>query len=146
VQTGKSSQPRKVKTGLDNNKMIHILEGLDEGDVVLLNPPLKSAAVGTEKHNLRAPPAAEEMREKISERLNNVETKETETDKNAGPEDDTSGTKERRRRSGNLTPEQQEEMRKRFEQMTPEEKEKLRQGRRGPQSENPEKQNTEQKN
>jgi HlyD family secretion protein len=111
VKTGKSSQPRKVKTGLDNNKMIHILEGLDDGDVVLLNPPLKSAAVSSESHNnLQAPPAAEEMQEKISERLNNVETKKPETDKNAVPENDSSDTKERKRRSGNLTPEQREEM------------------------------------
>ena len=147
VQTGKSSQPRKVKTGLDNNKMIHILEGLDDGDVVLLNPPLKSAAVDSENHNnLQAPPAAEEMKEKISERLNNVETKAPEPDKNAVAEDSDSGTKERKRNPGNLTPEQQEERRKRFEQMSPEEKEKLRQRRRGPRSEDSEKQSTDQKN
>jgi len=127
IKTGKSSQPRKVKTGLDNNKMIHILEGLDDGDVVLLNPPLKSAAVDAQNHN-------------------NLPA--TEPDKNAVAEDSDSGTRQRKRNSGNLTPEQREERRKRFEQMSPEEREKIRKERGGPRPENSEENNTntEQKN
>lgn len=38
-------EPRTVETGLDNNRMIHIKNGLDEGDVVWLTPPLKTAGV-----------------------------------------------------------------------------------------------------
>ncbi|MBN2456194.1 MAG: hypothetical protein JXB29_06640 [Sedimentisphaerales bacterium] len=123
VQAGDSSEPRKVKTGLDNNKMIHILDGLDEGDVVLLNPPLKSAALSSENHNnLNEPPSAEELQQKISERLNNIK----ETDK---PSDKPEDSKERKRRFENLYPEKREEMRKRFEQMSPEEREKIRKER-----------------
>jgi len=129
VQAGDSSEPRKVKTGLDNNKVIHILDGLDEGDVVLLNPPLKSAAVSFDNHNnLQEQSSAEELQQKISERLNNINTRETDK-KSDRLGDDTSATEERKRKSGNLDPEKREEMRKRFQQMSPEEREKIRKDR-----------------
>ena len=51
VKSGKSFEPRKEKIGLDNNKVIHIIEGLKDGDIVLLNPPLKSAAADLENRN-----------------------------------------------------------------------------------------------
>lgn len=38
--------PRPVELGLDNNRKIHILSGLEEGDRVLLNPPLSRAERG----------------------------------------------------------------------------------------------------
>ncbi|MEN6332754.1 MAG: efflux RND transporter periplasmic adaptor subunit [Phycisphaerales bacterium] len=38
-------EERKVKTGLDNNSMIAILGGLEAGEVVLMTPPLKEAAL-----------------------------------------------------------------------------------------------------
>jgi len=40
-------QDRKVEIGLDNNSMIAILSGLDEGEVVLMAPPLKAATLET---------------------------------------------------------------------------------------------------
>ncbi|MCJ7536244.1 MAG: hypothetical protein MUO57_11990 [Anaerolineales bacterium] len=146
VQTGDSSEPRTVKTGLDNNKMIHILEGLDEGEVVLLNPPLKSAAVGSENHNdLQGQSSTEELQQKISERLNNITTEETDKESDR-PGDGTSGTKERKRRSENLDPEKREEMRKRFQEMSPEEREEIRKERRSSRPEDSEKKNPEEKN
>jgi HlyD family secretion protein len=45
VQEGKSTVPRKVEIGLDNNRMIRIVSGLKEGEAVLLDPPLKSSSV-----------------------------------------------------------------------------------------------------
>lgn len=36
--------PRRVKTGMDNGRMIHVLEGLSEGEDVLLAPPLRGSA------------------------------------------------------------------------------------------------------
>jgi hypothetical protein len=36
---GSSSEPREVKTGPYNDKFVQIIEGLSEGDKVLLNPP-----------------------------------------------------------------------------------------------------------
>ncbi len=41
VKDGDQFVPRKVDVGLDNNRMIHILSGVDVGDVVLLAPPVK---------------------------------------------------------------------------------------------------------
>jgi HlyD family secretion protein len=38
-------EPRKVKTGLDNNSMIAVLSGLNEGEIVQMTPPLKEAAL-----------------------------------------------------------------------------------------------------
>jgi HlyD family secretion protein len=38
--------PRTVKTGLDNNRMIHIVEGLEPGEEVLLTPPLGNSGGG----------------------------------------------------------------------------------------------------
>ena len=35
---------RTVETGLDNNIVVHILSGLEDGEQVLLNPPLDEAA------------------------------------------------------------------------------------------------------
>jgi len=52
-------------------------------------------------------------------------------EKSDRPGEDTSDTKERRRRFENLDPEQREEMRKRFQQMSPEEREKIRKERQG---------------
>ncbi len=41
----KSMTPRQVEIGLDNNRMIRIVSGLAEGEVVLLDPPLKASSV-----------------------------------------------------------------------------------------------------
>jgi len=38
-------EPRTVEVGMDNNRMIHILSGLDEGMRVLLSPPLRASRV-----------------------------------------------------------------------------------------------------
>ena len=45
VRDGKAVVPRKVEIGLDNNRMIRIVRGLEEGEVVLLDPPLKASSV-----------------------------------------------------------------------------------------------------
>jgi len=45
VMTRIGPKPRKLKTGLDNNRMIHVLEGLEEGDQLLLAPPFKPSSV-----------------------------------------------------------------------------------------------------
>ena len=45
VTKGNSYKPRKVKIGLDNNRMVHIISGLKRGEKVLLAPPLASGEV-----------------------------------------------------------------------------------------------------
>ena len=46
-----------MKLGLDNNRMVRILDGLKPGEKVLLNPPLPSAPEEDEAHTngLRPP-------------------------------------------------------------------------------------------
>jgi HlyD family secretion protein len=43
VRSGSEFVPRKVEIGLDNNRLIHVKQGLSSGDVVLLPPPLREA-------------------------------------------------------------------------------------------------------
>ncbi len=42
VKDGKS-EPRKVEIGLDNNRMVHVVSGLEVGEKVMLAPPLAPA-------------------------------------------------------------------------------------------------------
>ncbi len=44
VVSGRTVEARAVEIGLDNNRMVHILSGLEEGEAVLLAPPLGDAA------------------------------------------------------------------------------------------------------
>jgi HlyD family secretion protein len=76
VVNGKSVQPRSVEIGLDNNRMVKIISGLKEGEIVLLTPPLKAGAVVTasEGAGLGSEPSgvAETLRERVNERLEEV--------------------------------------------------------------------------
>ncbi len=132
VQVGGAIEPREVEIGLNNNKMIHITEGLNEGDIILLNPPLKSAAAGSENKNLSEQATTEDLQQKISESLNNTNTKESDKQSPEPEVDKPPDMEEARKRFESLTPEQREEMRKRFEQMSPEEREKIRKQQQRP--------------
>ena len=46
IQREKKIEQRPIETGLDNNIMIHVLDGLAEGDEIMLAPPLDAAAKG----------------------------------------------------------------------------------------------------
>jgi len=48
VKDGKS-EPRKVKIGLDNNRMVHVVNGVEVGEKVMLAPPLAPAEAGDVK-------------------------------------------------------------------------------------------------
>jgi HlyD family secretion protein len=54
VVAGAGAQPREVRLGLDNNRMVRILDGLSSGDRVLLSPPL-SAGVQPDGNVSRRP-------------------------------------------------------------------------------------------
>jgi HlyD family secretion protein len=45
VVKGNDLEPRAVEIGLDNNRMVRIISGLEPGEVVSLTPPLAAAAV-----------------------------------------------------------------------------------------------------
>ncbi len=67
-------EERKVEVGLDNNRMIRIISGLRESEVVLLTPPLKSATVepGSQLAGTQLPgstDASDALKRQISEKL-----------------------------------------------------------------------------
>ncbi|OHB53403.1 MAG: hypothetical protein A2Y12_14480 [Planctomycetes bacterium GWF2_42_9] len=132
VKNGKSFEAKTVKAGLDNNKVIHITQGLKDRDVVLLNPPLKSAAIYTREDS--------EYGDKITSGLKNVETtnaqaatvvpesqekvQDEERKHKRNRQDSNEPQKETAMQFGNMTPEKMEEMKKKFESMSPEEQAK----------------------
>ena len=76
VKSGNSFQPKPVKIGLDNNKVIRILEGLNEGEVVLLNPPFKSTLSGAQNRSVseqNGDTNATDLQSKIAQGLKNAE-------------------------------------------------------------------------
>ena len=48
VRSSAGLEARPIRIGLDNNRMVHVLEGLEEGEAVLLNPPLGSGGMAAE--------------------------------------------------------------------------------------------------
>ena len=122
VLKGGERQSRKVEIGLDNNRMVRIISGLEAGEVVMLTPPLRSAEImpgsdGMASDKIRSDDSFDTIDDKISERLKNI---------NSRPDQEKKGN-----RRQNLTPEQREQMQQRFRNMSPEEREKMRQQRRG---------------
>ncbi len=99
VQSGRGFEPRKVEIGLDNNRMMRIIQGLQPGEIVLLTPPLALATVEQQGAD-RA----------VSE----------------GQKPDTKKAEGRPEGEMKSTPEQMQKMQERFEKMSDEEKEKMR--------------------
>jgi len=125
-----SIEERKVKVGLDNRRMIRIISGLDEGEVVSMTPPLKSAAVehGSEIAGTGLSGSGDTLKQRINEKLeetNGIDVRRPPSipSEGVGPGQGSPG----REGLESLTPEQKEQMRKRLENMTPEEREKMRQ-------------------
>jgi HlyD family secretion protein len=50
VQKGRDWEPRLVEIGLDNNRMIHIISGVEPGEVIMMAPPVKESQE-TEKND-----------------------------------------------------------------------------------------------
>lgn len=75
-------EEREVKIGLDNNRMIRIVDGIREGEVVLLTPPLKSAAIEDASGMInsgRAESSSEldALKQRINEQLNGTNGTQT---------------------------------------------------------------------
>jgi HlyD family secretion protein len=138
VVKGKSYEERKVEIGLDNNRMIRIIGGLGEGEVVLLTPPLKAGAIegvsaATDSEASGSTDASDAIKRRIDERLEEANGAQT-----GMPADSTAEQQDARPpgmmelgqegvdEAGGLGPsaEQMERMRKRFESMSPEERQK----------------------
>jgi len=120
IANGKSLVPRKVQIGLDNNRMIRIISGLQAGEVVSLTPPLKSAAVEAADYDIVTKTISAEKQE----------TRHKPEPEESQQEDKPDGEMEKtRERFRNMSEEEREKMRQRFQNMSPEEREKMRQAR-----------------
>ncbi len=116
-----------VEIGMDNNRMIRIMDGLAEGELVLLNPPLSDPSSLDEEEYVSPTTKLAPMKEK-PEGEGRPEAKPE-----AKPE---RGGEDMRKRFENATPDQRDQMRKQWEDrlkdMTPEQRtkmmERMRQG------------------
>ena len=138
----RETEARPVEIGLDNNRMVHIISGLEEKEKVLLTPPLGSAGVETRE--------IEESRENEGEKIGESPGGASGFEKTApepgegltpddapgrekvrplelSPGDDSSQRPSRGEGRNNLTPEQREQRKKILENLSPEEQEKMRQ-------------------
>jgi hypothetical protein len=70
VKSG-SIEERKVEVGLDDNRMIRIISGLDEREVVSMIPPLKSATIesGSQISDTESPDSSDTFRQRVSQKL-----------------------------------------------------------------------------
>ncbi|MHC4616744.1 MAG: efflux RND transporter periplasmic adaptor subunit [Planctomycetota bacterium] len=155
VVNGQTLEPRRVEIGMDNNRMVRIINGLDEGEVVLLTPPLKAGTVGQPAETIAAQTAPfESDTEEIYRRVNEKLEQRANEAEGAGREIRETGTRQGRRgrrrpgdsgaesaggeqrqkrgrRPENMSAEEMEKLRERFRNMSPEEREKMRQRRTG---------------
>lgn len=146
-----TTKERNVEVGLDDNTMIRIASGLEEGEVVLMTPPLQAGIItpGSRTEGvgpIDANDASAIMRDRVNQKLQ--EANRTEQEEGGpgqrpprqgvggpgGPDAPGSVDMESmRQRFENMTPEERqqemERMRQRFENMTPEERERMRQQR-----------------
>ena len=134
VHEGQTFEPRVVDAGLDNNRMVHVIDGLSDGDKVWLTPPLK---VGEKTEGDRGKTLTDEETE-LLKNANATEEEEgptedrrpSEGEERRGPRegrDGGDGDRPPRGGPGNVDPERARAMRERFQNMSPEEREKLRQ-------------------
>ncbi len=126
--------------------MVRIISGLEEGEVVLMTPPLKAATIepGSQLEGTGSPDAlgdSEILRQRVNQKLEEANGTGfgMPSDNIGGPLQQEQGRpmgsgrgefgREQmgRERTQIPSPEQMEEMRKRFENMSPEEREKMRQ-------------------
>jgi len=145
----KTIEPREVEIGLDNNRMVRIISGLQEGEVVLLTPPLKSGTIESQSEDIiteipDSMVASDSVEERVSQRLEEING--TSVDMRNMPSDDLADARpqrsdrprepgregrgarqgqQSREGSAELSPEQRERMRQRFQNMSPEERQRL---------------------
>lgn len=138
VRQGDSVERREVEIGMDNNRMVRILSGLQVGDEVLITPPLHEAVSirATEDVIDVKIPTREEAESSEAARQAASHRRRPSNDGVAGGDAAAENTAPAdgarreggRRRFENMSAEEREAMRKRFESMTPEEREAM--GRR----------------
>ncbi|HUT46089.1 MAG TPA: hypothetical protein VMX36_07365 [Sedimentisphaerales bacterium] len=121
---------RKVEIGLDDNKMVRIVSGLEEGEVVLMTPPLRAGTIesGSKAGDIELPDGSDTFQQRVNERLeeangngDTARPSQRPQGQSAGPEGDRSGQPGG---SDGSSSDQMEQMRSRMENMSPEERQK----------------------
>ena len=121
---------RAVEIGLDDNKMIRIVSGLEEGEVVLMTPPLRAATMesGSKMSGVESPDGSDTFNEKVNQRLeeangngDTARPSQQPRGQSVGAEGDRSGQPGG---SDGSSLDQMEQMRSRMENMSPEERQK----------------------
>jgi HlyD family secretion protein len=113
---------RAVEIGLDDNKMIRIVSGLEEGEVVLMTPPLRAATIesGSKMSGVELPDGSDTFKEKVNQRIE-------EANGNGNTARPSKRSQEQSSVPGGLegsSSDQIDQMRKRFENMSPEDRQK----------------------
>jgi len=138
VWNGNNFEPRPVQTGLDNNRMIRIISGLKEGELVSLSPPLQSATVehAPEMPGIEIPSpenvSADEKESATSGigEKSSAPTAAAQGEMDQTPQQEPPNRDSNRRRFQNLTPVERQKMRERYQNISPEERQRLRSQRR----------------
>ena len=150
VVNGNALEPRKVEIGLDNNRMVRIISGLAQGELVSLTPPLKSGSITSEKGPLSSEANTVGTRtDGMDERIN----KELRQMNNNGngfnipklkvrrrPVEQSSADKDAAPAMG-MSEEEKQKMKEKFDSMSPEERREMkkkgkRTGKTRPQADN----------
>lgn len=121
VRRGLAFRPVPVTLGMDNNRVVHIVAGLEADETVLLTPPLQDGARKGEEATVNGTVETPDLTEMIR-KAQNGKTTEAETkpvsEKPAPTVPEASKGGERQA----LTQEQRDAMRQRLEAMTPEQR------------------------
>ncbi len=118
-----ATEERQVEVGLDDNNVIRIISGLNEGEIVWMTPPLKAAAIepGSRTAGFGSPDdgnTPDTMRDRVNQKLEEAANGTGQV----GPRQ-TQGPAGQEGRQGQ-SPDQMDQMRRRLENMSPEERQK----------------------
>ncbi len=136
VKEDGTTEERSVEIGLDDNKMVVVDSGLEEGEVVWLTPPLKSASVESGSEGMLggvrdANGVSDGITQQISDKLkaaNEAKPEEPQADEEGQDASKGPASKQMeqmRKGMQNMTAEQRKEVMKRIQNMTPEQKAQL---------------------
>jgi len=134
VNNDGSYTERKVEIGLDDNNMIRIVSGLEEGEVVLMTPPLRAATIesGAKISGVEIPAGAGELQDRVNQKLeeaNGSTARPQQQGQNQGQGQSAEPGGDRSGSPGSFempSQDQMDQMRSRFENMTDEERQKAR--------------------
>jgi HlyD family secretion protein len=125
VREGDSVVRRDVEIGMDNNRMVRILSGLQLGEELLITPPLHEAVSVRANEDIvdMKIPTREESESNEAVRQAAGRRRPSQGGGERGGTNEGSAREGGRRRMDSMSAEEREAMRKRFEAMSPEERE-----------------------